>query len=437
MVLKSLELSGFKSFAKKTTLSFETKVTGIVGPNGSGKSNVVEAIRFVLGEQSMKSLRGKGGSDLIFKGSKDLSALSRASVTISFDNANRVFSFTETEGGTRSVDFDEIRITREVYSDGQNRYLINGSEVRLKDIVELLASVHVGASGHHIISQGEADRILSSSNKDRRIMIEDALGLKIYQYRIKESERRLERTEINMKEVAGLRRELAPHLGFLKKQVEKIEKAEEVRKTLEELYRSYFSTALWLEEKNKKEIDHDMSVLNAELTDLEKKLEESRPKEERTSPHEARKKEINQALIILENKKNTITHEIGRVEGMIDGLSRLASSAKDEVPISKAVVRETLGHIKDVLKKALEAEDTSLLRTYIKDAVLLIDTFETRAEEEGGAHSTSTELETLKETKNSLLESLTVIEKEKIFALRRKRRAKRKRTSILRQRPRT
>lgn len=413
MVLKSIELSGFKSFAKKTALQFESKVTAIVGPNGSGKSNVVEAIRFVLGEQSMKSLRGKGGTDLIFKGSKDLSALSRASATITFNNKNRIFSFTETGEGVRNVDFDEIRITREVYSDGQNRYLINGSEVRLKDIVELLASVHIGASGHHIISQGEADRILSASNKDRRIMIEDALGLKIYQYRIKESERRLEKTEVNMKEVASLRRELAPHLSFLKKQVEKIEKAEEVRKTLVELYREYFATALWLEESARKEIDQELASLKGELSVLEKQLNESRPRDERISPFEEAKRKVNQDLIHLENKKNTISHEIGRVEGMIDALSRSEKREENDAPIGRKIVEEALQKIKNTLLKALEANDSDGIRSHIQEAVLVIEAFETNAHPEDFS-SSKQELETLHETKANLLQSLAVIEGEKV-----------------------
>ena len=124
MRLKEIEVSGFKSFAKKSNLSFQSRVTCIVGPNGSGKSNVVEAIRFVLGEQSMKSLRGKGGSDLIFKGSKGVPSASRAYVAISFDNKDRVFSFNN-EGSTIAVDFDEISISREVFSDGANIYKIN------------------------------------------------------------------------------------------------------------------------------------------------------------------------------------------------------------------------------------------------------------------------------------------------------------------------
>src|SRR5574344_992390 len=132
MTLKSIELIGFKSFGKKSIVNFTTPVTCIVGPNGSGKSNIVEAIRFVLGAQSMKSLRGKGGVDLIFKGSKHLSSSSRAQVNITFDNSDKIFSFTNSGLGV-SLDYDEITIGREVFADGSNQYSINHTGIRVED----------------------------------------------------------------------------------------------------------------------------------------------------------------------------------------------------------------------------------------------------------------------------------------------------------------
>src|SRR3989338_4855621 len=138
MRLKILELNGFKSFSKKTTLEFDNSIVCVVGPNGSGKSNVVEAIRYVLGEQSMKSMRGKTGSDLIFKGSKNLPKGSRATVSIYFDNYDKVFKLSNNEGETIDLNYDTISITRQVYPDGLNKYILNGTEVRLKDIHNLL-----------------------------------------------------------------------------------------------------------------------------------------------------------------------------------------------------------------------------------------------------------------------------------------------------------
>src|SRR3989338_4235001 len=229
MYLKSLELSGFKSFAKKTALDFTQHISAIVGPNGSGKSNVAEAFQFVLGEQSIKSLRGKRGEDMIFNGSRTLARSNRASVKITLDNSKRLLN----------IDFDEVSIERVVHRDNNNEYIINGSQVRLKDIVELLSQAHMGPTGHHIISQGDADRILNANLRERRLMIEDALGLKVYQFKRAESDRKLLKTRENIAQVESLRRELAPHLRFLKKQVEKVEKAKELKRELITLYEAY------------------------------------------------------------------------------------------------------------------------------------------------------------------------------------------------------
>lgn len=333
-MLKKLEITGFKSFGKKTALEFTTPVTAVVGPNGSGKSNIVEAIRFVLGEQSMKSLRGKAGTDLIFKGSKGVSAPSRASVTITFDNSKKTFGFAP--GSPINVDFDEISIAREVYADGANRYLINGTEVRLKDVIELLASVHIGASGHHIISQGEADRILNASGKDRRAMIEDALGLKVYQYKIRDSERKLEKTTANIKEIESLRREIAPHLTFLKKQVEKIEKANAMRTELAELSQSYFSKESKYLKDSKKELITERESLERSLVACRNALAEfeSRARDAKnTNPrHDEALEELVQGLQKIRREKEELERTIGRFEGMREALVSTRSSRVNDEP---------------------------------------------------------------------------------------------------------
>jgi len=229
MYLKHLTINGFKSFAKKGELEFSSPITGIVGPNGSGKSNVAESFRFVLGEQSPSKMRGKKGEDMIWGGSDQVSRGNRASVSVTLDNAKRVFP----------VDFDEIVLERVVNRDGENEYLINGTRVRLKDVQEVLAAANIGPSGHHIISQGEADRILSATPKERREMIEDALGLKVFQLKKTEAEKKLEKTKENIAKVESLRREVAPHLRFLEKQVKKLERAAEERDRLKSLYAEY------------------------------------------------------------------------------------------------------------------------------------------------------------------------------------------------------
>jgi len=361
MTLKGIELIGFKSFGKKSTVSFTTPITAVVGPNGSGKSNIVEAIRFVLGEQSMKSLRGKGGVDLIFKGSKTLSQSNRALVTITFDNSKKIFSFTNSGLGV-SLDYDEISISREVFTDGANTYSINGTEVRLKDVVDLLASVNIGSSGHHIISQGEADRVLNASNKDRRAMIEDALGLKVYQYRIKESERKLDKTLINMKEVQALRREIAPHLAFLKKQVQVVERARAMREELGDLYKTYFSNESTYIQKETKRLTHNRRTLDEKALSLEERinlLQSAKSEDKGESEHTKKVKEYESELSLIRTTKDERARSLGRIEGILEGIEREISripESKERV-ISESEWKAIVAEIEDSIDKALKTEE--------------------------------------------------------------------------------
>ena len=241
MILKSITLTGFKSFAKKTTIDISKNVTGIVGPNGSGKSNIAEAVRFVMGEQSMKSIRSKSMGDLVFKGSEHISQMSRASVSIEIDNKVKTYNEGVSPELATYLSYDEITLSREVFVDGGSIYKINGGEVRLKDVQSLLALAGIGASAHTIISQGEADKILMSSSKDRKEMIEDALGLKIHQIRLKDSERKLKKVNEHVRTAELLRREIAPELSHLKVQMEKINKIEGEREKLLACYLNYFA----------------------------------------------------------------------------------------------------------------------------------------------------------------------------------------------------
>ena len=311
MLLKRLELNGFKSFARSTTLEFATPITAIVGPNGSGKSNIVEAMRFVLGEQRVKSLRGKRGEDLIFHGSKSLPRQNRASVSVTFDNRKEVFP----------LDYDEVELRRIVYRDGTNQYFINGSKTRLKDILELLAAVHIGASSHHIISQGETDRILNASAKERRAMVEDALGLKIYHYKLAESEKKLQKTRENIAQTETVRKEISSHLSFLEKQVEKIREAEELRSGLIELYRTYLKGEEMVLAVEKEAVEKEKTVPVRELAEVEKKIKEkalARKEGERETKNTAHRDELAEKLKDVQKEKEALTRALGRLEGLIE-----------------------------------------------------------------------------------------------------------------------
>lgn len=324
MYLKSIELTGFKSFAKKSALEFNSPISSIVGPNGTGKSNIAEAFRFVLGEQSIKSLRGKRGEDLIFNGGGGETRSNRASVKLVFDNSTKIFS----------IDFPEVSIERVVHRDGANEYLINGSQVRLKDVISLLSDAHIGSSGHHIISQGEADKILNASAKERKGMIEDALGLKIYQYKKIDSERKLRKTFENIREVEGLRKEIAPHLRFLKKQVEKIEKVESFREELLKLAQEYFKREnLYLSfarsaiSEERKPLDKKISELSHELDSAKKILEEVSKENKKQYEILEIEKELSAGRI----HKDALIRELGKIEGSIGAEERIIRKQKELV----------------------------------------------------------------------------------------------------------
>jgi chromosome segregation protein len=326
MHLKSLEINGFKSFAKKATLVFNTPIASIVGPNGSGKSNAAEAFKFVLGEQSIKSMRGKKGEDMIFNGGKDIPRANRASVKLVFNNLPN--SGKGREGRLFNIDFDEVSIERIVHRDGVNEYYLNGTQVRLKDILELLANANIGSSGHHIISQGEADRLLSSLPRERKEMIEDALGLKIYQYKKEESQKRLEKTSVHMKEVESLRREIAPHIRFLKKQVEKVERAVALREELALKYKEYFAYETEYLKKEKEQNVRDLKEPEAELLDLQKDLAKHREildlveKQNKENSKTSELLELDTEMRRTRTEKDACMREIGRLEGEVSYLKR-------------------------------------------------------------------------------------------------------------------
>ena len=377
MTLKRLELHGFKSFAKKALFDFTAPVTAVVGPNGSGKSNVVEAIRFVLGEQSSKSLRSKTGADLIFKGSRLIPKMNRASATIVFDNASRAFQLPSLSG-TLSLDFDEISITREVFADGTNEYRINGSAVRLKDVHELIGSVNIGASGHHIISQGEADRLLNSKPTERREILEEALGLRLYHYRINESTKKLEKTRELMKETELIRRELAPHLKFLKKQVERVEQAESMRAELSGLYQTY----LVMEESL---VTYEMKRLNEELQKIEQQKTQKQellqsitvqPTEHSVHHFQERLSEFHAKKKRLEQSESELTRTIGRIEGTVIALSRaVPESGKPILPIDRAVITNFINELKRDIDTALSKSDLVLVQDSLQSLRSAVDSF--------------------------------------------------------------
>jgi len=256
MYLKSIRAQGFKSFADKIELEINPGITGIVGPNGSGKSNIVDAVRWVLGEQSVKSLRGTGSmSDVIFSGSASRDAQKRAMVALVFDNTDRALN----------SEFNEVEIKRVVYASGENEYYINNSRVRLKDIMDLFIESGAGASAFNIISQGNVTDIVNSKASDRRIIFESAAGVLKYKKRKEESLKKLEKTEENMMRIKLVIDELAKTVFPLKDQSEMARKYLQIKEELESI-----DIALIVEDITN--MNSEYKVLKEEIGSLKEKL---------------------------------------------------------------------------------------------------------------------------------------------------------------------
>ncbi len=412
MTLKKLELSGFKSFGRKETLFFDAPVVAIVGPNGSGKSNVAEAFRWVLGEQSLKSLRGKKGEDLIFNGSSQLGRLSRASVAVTFDNANRHFA---------SIDFDEVVISREVFRDGTNEYKINGSTVRLRDIIELLAGISIGASGHHIISQGEADKILNANNIERRLMIEEALGLKIYQWKLGESEKKLGKTEENIKQVESIRREIVPHLKFLKKQVEKIEKVRELKLELQTLYRDYLKREEVYLSFTKENIVKEVTGPQALLADVSRQLAE-RESRQQAGGHQAeivveenKLRELETKIRTLRLQKDDLARALGRLEGLLEfrekEVKKVEPGAKIPFAEAKRLVEELDERFAEI-EKATELESVKRVANNLRASLNDFLTNYENKDNHPGEVRVNDDLEKVREEHSKLQSQVQELDKE-------------------------
>lgn len=388
MYLKHLAINGFKSFAKKSELEFSAPITSIVGPNGSGKSNVAESFRFVLGEQSTKGLRAKKGADLIFNGSDSASRGNKASVSVTLDNTKRVFP----------VDFDEIVLERAVHRDGQNEYLINGSKVRLKDVQELLSAANIGPTGHHIISQGEADRILSASAKERREMIEDALGLKVFQYKKVEAEKKLKKTSENIEKVQSLRREVAPHLKFLERQVKKIERSIALRQELTNVYAEYLK-------REDTYIAHHSDRLKVQRLEPAKQLEELKDDlvaakkvlaESENDEKSGELVSLEEQISAVRSERQTLLRKSGQLEGQVSFLERRIrqaqekSNSESEAPVPIGEVKKILQTIEKQVDKAVQSDDASLLQRALADVV---HTFKKFVQNASGVATVSTETE--------------------------------------------
>ena len=263
MYLKRLELQGFKSFADKTVLEFMPGITSVIGPNGSGKSNISDAIRWVLGEQSMKSLRGAKSLDIIFAGTQNRKSLGFAESSLVFDNSD----------GALPIEYTEVTVTRKIYRSGETGYFINKVPCRLKDVLELFMDTGIGKDGYSIIGQGKIDEILSNKSEDRRHIFEEAAGIVKYRTRKAESEKKLEHTKLNLLRINDILSEIETNIEPLRAQSEKAKKYLNLREELRSIEIGLFIYNIEKYKTNLEEIVKDEEIFTNQCKEEEEKLE--------------------------------------------------------------------------------------------------------------------------------------------------------------------
>lgn len=339
MFLKSIDIQGFKSFADKTTLKFGKGITAIVGPNGSGKSNISDAVRWVLGEQSTKNLRGRRLEDVVFGGTSQRSSVGYAEVTLTIDNTDRILN----------IDSDTVSVTRRYYRSGESEYKINNAAVRLKDVLELFMDTGLGRDGYSIIGQGKIDSIISTKPTERRLIFEEASGVSKYRYRKTEAEQKLFQAEENLIRLKDIISELEGRIEPLREQSEKAKKFLEYSEEKKRL-----EIGLWLisleEIKEKlRDQDYKISLVQEQLKDVDNSLEEIEKENEegnqkiveiamnidtlqRTSTEtEEKVLHFESEIAILENSIVHNNESILKITGEIDSLGDFEQRAQTEI----------------------------------------------------------------------------------------------------------
>ena len=325
MLLKSLELQGYKTFAGRTNFEFAGSITCIVGPNGSGKSNIADSIRWVLGEQSYRLLRGKKTDDMIFAGSEHRPRASMASSSIVFDNTN----------GWLPIDFSEVAITRRAYRDGNNEYLLNGQRVRLKDISELLGNSGLSERTYTIIGQGLVDATLALKADERRLLFEEAAGIGLYRARREEAQKRLETTARNLERVEDILAELKPRLRSLERQARRAEEYDQVKTDLQMLLRDYYGYHWYQAQRELKEARQNAQVqedlleaVRSEQTDLDQQLTSYR---DTIQGLRARLSSWLREMSLLHNQRESITRDLAVSDERVRSLTTQQQTASDEL----------------------------------------------------------------------------------------------------------
>ena len=315
MYLKSIEVQGFKSFANKIVFDFHNGITGIVGPNGSGKSNVADAVRWVLGEQSAKQLRGASMQDVIFAGTENRKPLSYAYVAITMDNSDHQLA----------IDFEEVTVARRVYRSGESEYLINGSPCRLKDVTELFYDTGIGKEGYSIIGQGQIERILSGKPEERRELFDEAAGIVKYKKRKATAQKKLENERENLVRVNDILAELERQVGPLERQAEKARIYLKKKEELKEYDVNMFLLEVERIEAQLKEVEGKYHIADEESKEASQSYENIKSEYEKLEQDMA-SMDDKIASIREEMSQSTVTK--GKLEGQINVLNEQIHTAE-------------------------------------------------------------------------------------------------------------
>lgn len=356
MYLKSIEVQGFKSFAHKIKFDFHNGITGIVGPNGSGKSNVADAVRWVLGEQRVKQLRGGSMQDVIFSGTENRKPLSYASVAITLDNSDHQLQ----------IDFEEVTVTRKLYRSGESEYLINGSACRLKDVNELFYDTGIGKEGYSIIGQGQIDRILSGKPEERRELFDEAAGIVKFKRRKNMSVKKLEEERQNLLRVNDILAELEKQVGPLERQAET---AREYLKKKEQL-KTYDINMFLLEterlEEQVRSLDEKLGITRTELEGAGQKYDDMKTEYETVeeqvdgidSSIEKAKSQLNETTMLkqqLENQIELLKEQINSMRMNDAHYDQRARTIESEIGVRKDQLRE-LGQEEETIQRQIDEQ---------------------------------------------------------------------------------
>ena len=347
MYLKRLELQGFKSFADKTVLEFKPGITSVIGPNGSGKSNISDAIRWILGEQSMKSLRGAKSEDIIFAGTQARKSLGFAEGSIIIDNTD----------GELPIEYSEVTVTRKIYRSGETGYFINKVPCRLKDILELFMDTGIGKDGYSIIGQGKIDEILSNKSEDRRHIFEEAAGIVKYRVRKQESEKKLEQTKLNLLRINDILSEIEGNIEPLKIQADKARHFLDLREELKNIEVGLFLTNIDTYKEKIKQIGDDKNILDSQRKDMDNSL--NKIKNEKDSL----KMEVDKITSDIEKTQNIGFESANKIEK----INTEIEVSKQKISNNEENKNRLQIEIEDIEKRLIELEGETKERTNKKE----------------------------------------------------------------------